>query len=160
MTAATMQYIIIDCDVKPFEPNGLTVAPKSDQLPNRVRGQFVFDPAKIRIHLSTNQQGVKYILGILLKKELAGEPVFPANLLDFYLANSHLIPEEWKGKEVFFWGTIYHDSYGNLYVRSLLYFGGAYHSDYRQLVSIRWYPNYFQLVGDWRGNDPAVLRVS
>jgi hypothetical protein len=113
-----------------------------------VRGQFVFDPARIKLHLSPNQQGGKYIKGDKLKVELANEPVLPANVLDFYLANSHLILEEWKEKAVFFWGTVYRDSSGILYVRCLCFDDG------------RWYSDCLRLGNDWDGSDPAALRAS
>ena len=139
---------VIDCGARPFEPSGLTVAPFRDQLPNRVCGQFVFDPARIKLHLSPNQQGGKYMKGDKLKVELANEPALPANVLDFYLANPHLIPEEWKGKVVFFWGTVYRGSGGGLYVRCLCFHGG------------RWCSSYGRLDGGWGGSDPAALRAS
>lgn len=150
VTAATetLQQYTIDCDAKPFEPNGLTVAPESDQLPNRVRGQFVFDPAKTKLHLSPNQRGGKYIKGEKLKNELADEPVLPANVLDFYLANTRLIPEEWKGRVVFFWGTIYRDSDGGLCVRGLCFGVGG------------WYVGYGRLGRGWGGSGPAAVRAS
>lgn len=138
---------IIDCDAKPFEPSGLAVVPEQDQIPGRVRGKFAFDPTRVKLHLSSNQQGGN-ITGVKLRKELANEPVLPANVLDFYLANPHLIPEECKGKVVFFWGTIYRDSYGNLYVRCLG-FGGS-----------RWYSSCGWLGYGWDGNNPAALRAS
>jgi hypothetical protein len=152
-TMAMMQYII-DCDARPFERSGLTVAPESEQIPNRIRGQFVFDPTKVRLHLSPNQQGGKCIKGDNLKKELASEPVLPANVLDFVLANPHLIPEEWKKDEngntryIFFWGTIYRGSRGGLCVRYLCFHGG------------RWGWGDHWLDGDWRGSYPAALRAS
>lgn len=137
----------IDCDAKPFEPSGLTVASEADQLPCRVRGQLIFDPTKIRLHLSPSQRDGKYIKGKKLKVELISEPVLPANVLEFYLANSHLIPEEWRGKVVFFWGTIYR-SYDGLYVRDLYFRDG------------RWYSHYYRLDYDWNGNYPAAVRAS
>lgn len=143
----TTQHII-DCDARPLEPSGLTVAPESEQLANRVRGQFVFDPANVKLHLSSNQQGGKFIRGNDLRKELASEPVLPANVLDFLLANPHLIPEEWKGKYVFFWGTIYRDSGGPLCVRYLYFRGGGWDSYYGWLG-----------IG-WCGSYPAALRAS
>lgn len=145
---ATTTQRIIDCDAKPFEPSGLTVAPESEQLPNRVRGHLVFDPAKIKLHLSPNQLNGKYIKGEKLKTELASEPVLPANVLDFYLANPTFIPEELKGKAVFFWGTIYRDSHGNLYVRCLYFDDG------------RWVSFYYWLDCDWSSINPAALLAS
>lgn len=153
VTVGAEQHII-NCSVLPFEPPGLTVAPDSDQLPNRVRGQFIFDPAKIKLHRSPNQKGGKYIKGEKLKKELESELVLTANVLDFYLANPNLIPEEWKERTngyitcVFFWGTVYRDSYGSLFVR-YLYFSDS-----------RWYSDYSQLDHDWHGHNPSAERAS
>ena len=48
------------------------------------------------------------------------------NVLDYLLKNSQLIPEEWKGKAVFFWGTIFRDSDGSLYVRYLHWSGASW----------------------------------
>ena len=150
VVVAPMTQNIIDCDARPLDPWGLTfpVAPESDQLPGRVRGQFVFDPTKIKLHLSSNQQGGQYVKGDTLKVELANEPVLPANVLDFCLANPHLIPKVWKGKAVFFWGTIYRDSRGFLFVRYLYFRGGG------------WCSGYCRLDDDWSGVNPAALRAS
>lgn len=130
MTVATQN--IIDCDVVPLK--GFIIAPESKQLRNRVRGQFVLDPAKVRLHLCSNQQRSKTIKGINLFRELANKPVLPANVLDYYLAHPELIPEEYKGKNVYFWGTIYCSSQGNnLCVRYLYCVGGRYRSHYSWL---------------------------
>ncbi|MFY9461790.1 MAG: hypothetical protein WAP51_01140 [Candidatus Sungiibacteriota bacterium] len=147
-TAVVVAEHLIDCDAAPFEPSGLTVARESEQLPNRVRGQFVFDPTKVKLHLSPDQRDGKYIKGKKLRRELAREPVLTANVLDYLLKNPHLIPEEWKGKAVFFWGTIYRVSDGDLYVRYLCFVDG------------RWYSDYDWLGGGWDGDYPAALRAS
>ncbi|MBI2175621.1 MAG: hypothetical protein HYU35_02730, partial [Parcubacteria group bacterium] len=69
--------------------------------------------------LDKEQMDGKWIEGDKLRNELANKPVLNANVLDHLLANPHLIPEEWKGKTVFFWGTIYRDQHDNLRVRCL-----------------------------------------
>ncbi|MBU3964354.1 hypothetical protein KJ562_01315, partial [Patescibacteria group bacterium] len=69
-----------------------------------------------------------------------------ANLLDFYLAHINLIPEDWKGKAVFFWATIYRRSDGSLYVRYLFWSGGG------------WYWLYNWLDDDWGDHNPAASR--
>ena len=47
--------------------------------------------------------------GVELRKELSnkGVAVLNANVLDYLLARPGLIPEEWKGKRTYFFGTIY-----------------------------------------------------
>lgn len=147
-SACSREQHIIDCDARPFEPSGLMAAPESEQLSGRVRGQFVVSSGAIKLHLSTNQQDGKYIVGRELRKELANEPVLPANVLDWLLANPHLIPEEWKGEVVFFWGTIYRVANGSLCVRCLYFHVGAWHSGYDWLDDV------------WSGYDPAALRAS
>jgi hypothetical protein len=47
-----------------------------------------------------------------------GKQRLNAIVLDYLLKNADLIPNEWKGKYVVFWGTVYRDAEG-LYVRCL-----------------------------------------
>src|SRR3989338_4439304 len=60
---------LIDCDAYPFVPNGWAVES------HKKGGQFAFDPAKVKLHLSPNQKDGKRIQGDKLRKELANEPV-------------------------------------------------------------------------------------
>jgi hypothetical protein len=57
----------------------------------------------------------------MVKRELEDNEVvvLPDNVLDYLLAHPRIIPDEWKGKYVCFWGTIYHDEGGCFYVRCL-----------------------------------------
>lgn len=117
----------INCDADPFIPEGWSVLPDKDQLPNRAKGIFTWDQTKVKLYLSKKQKGDKYLVGNDLRKELASQLVLNANVLDYLLKpeNQHLIPKEWKGKYVFFWGTIYRGSGGGLCVRCLYFFGGG-----------------------------------
>src|SRR4051812_5109537 len=81
---------VIDLDANPFVPNNWKVEE------HKKGGQFKWNPASIRFHLSPNQQNGKVIEGNKLRKELANEPVLNANILDYLLAHPELIPEEWK----------------------------------------------------------------
>lgn len=149
---APMAYNIINCDAIPFVPSGLRMCEK-DQLPGRIRGQFVFDN-KVKLYLSRNQQDGKLIKGFELMKELANEPVLPANVLDYWLKNPHLIPDELKkdkrGKTLFtfFWGKIYRGSHDDLCVRCLYFSDGGWRSDYGWLED------------GWGSDGPAALRAS
>ena len=134
---------VIDCDVDPFLPQdwkGVEYHKKG--------GQFMLDLSNVRLHLSPTQMNGKYIEGNKLRKELASEPVFNANVLDYLLAHPELIPEEWKGKYVFFWGTIYRNSDGYLYVRFLYWHGGA------------WDWSYVWLDRNFGDLDPAAVLAS
>ncbi|MFI5260286.1 MAG: hypothetical protein ACHQU0_00630 [Candidatus Paceibacteria bacterium] len=137
----TMMEYVIDCDASPYVPDGWKVEE------HQKGGQFKFDASQIELYLSAAQKKGS-IEGNKLRKELAGKLVLNANVLDYLLANPHLIPEEWKGKYVFFWGTVYRFSDGILFVRYLFWRGG------------RWLWGSYWLDNGWDGRDPAALRAS
>lgn len=99
------------------------------------------------LHLEPEQEK-GYLNGNTLRERLKGKPVLNANVLDYLLEHTELIPEEWKGKCIFFWGTIYRNSGGYLYVRCLLWIGDS------------WDWDYYWLDNDWGGSYTAALRAS
>ena len=129
---------LIDCDAAPFIPNGLSVEE------HKKCGMFKFNPEKISLYLSKKQKKGS-IKGNDLRKELANQPNLNANVLDYLLAHPELIPEEWKGKYIFFWGTIYRNSGGSLVVR-YLYWDGS---------KCFWY--YHWLASGFDSDNPAAL---
>lgn len=135
---------VIDLDADPHLPNDWKVEE------HKKGGQLEWDPAKVKFHLSKNQTDGKSIEGNKLRKELANEPVFNANLLDYLLKNPLLIPDEWKKDEqgntryIFFWGTIYRGSVGGLCVRCLYWNGDE------------WVWGYYWLDYGWDAFDPAA----
>ena len=132
---------IIDCDADPFVPDGWSVEE------HQKGGAFLWNSASVALHLDKGQEKGKWIEGNKLRKALAKKPVLNANVLDHLLANPHLIPEEWKGKAVFFWGTIFRRRDGDLYVRALFWNGG-------------WDWFFHWLADDWDGYDPAAVSAS
>ena len=134
---------LIDCDADPFIPSYL-----KEVVSHQRGGRFVFDPTKIKLHLSMDQTDGKYIKGTKLQKELTNEPVLNANVLDYLLDNPIIIPDEWKGKYIFFWGTVYRVSNGRLYVRCLCFDVGE------------WRSHYCWLDNAWFGDNPAAVRAS
>lgn len=103
--------------------------------------QVNFEQMRMRLYLSKKQKkGV--IEGDKLFWELAKKRVLNDDVLDFLLANPHLIPEKWNDRYVFFWGTIYHCKEGGLGVRCL------YNKEDR----------YFPLGSEWDAECPAALR--
>lgn len=140
---------VIDCDTDPLIPyEGWKVEE------HKKGGQFAWDPTKVTLYLSPNQAEGKSIVGNKLRKELEGQPVFNANLLDYLVEHPHLIPEEWKVDEkgrtryIFFWGTVYRRSGGGLCVRCLYWDGG------------RWQVGCHWLDFDFGVNDPAAVSAS
>ena len=111
---------IIDCDADPYVPDGW----KGES--HRKQGSLGWDPKKIQLYLSAEQQGDKCIEGNKLRKELESQPVLNANVLDYLLAHSELIPDSWKGKYIFFWGTVYRGSGSRLCVRCLCFDGRSW----------------------------------
>ena len=118
---------IVDLDADPFVPSDWKV------VEHTRGGKLEFDPRKVQLYLDEEQQAGRLIVGNKLREKLKGKTVFNANLLEFYLKNPHLIPDEWKGKAVFFWGTIYRDSLGNLCVRCLYWNDSSWDWRYRWL---------------------------
>jgi hypothetical protein len=134
---ATSEHII-NCDTDPFIPDGLRLLPKEEQLPNRVRGPFQWNPAQVKLHRTYGQRKNQWIIGIMLLKQLMDMRVLTANVLDYLLANPSLIPHEWKSKGTFFWGTIYCDHYGNPCIRYLFWQGSRRHWEFYWLSDL-WY---------------------
>ncbi len=140
---------LVDCNETPFTPDGWSILPENEQLQNRIKGLYKLDMTKVKLHLSKEQIKGR-ISGNELRKRLKKEPVLPANVLDFLLKkeNQHLIPEELKGKYVFFWGTIYRRSAGGLYVRYLYWDDGG------------WDWDDFWLGNDFDGLNPSAVSAS
>jgi len=132
---------IIDCDADPFIPEGWSVGE------HRKGGKFLWSPSSINLFLADGQKNDKCIGGDDLRAILKNKKVLNANVLDFLLAHPQIIPEAWKGKNVFFWGTIYRVRDGGFYVRVLCW-GGS-----------RWYWNFGWLCSDWCGPTPAAVAV-
>ncbi|MHB8860615.1 MAG: hypothetical protein ACYC48_02675 [Minisyncoccota bacterium] len=134
---------VIDCDVDPFVPNGSTIKV------HRKGGLFKWDTARQAnvLYLSAKQK-IGSHGGNELRKELSDVPVLNACVLDYLLANQHLIPEGWKDKAIFFWGTIYRNSDGDLCVRCLCWDGDGW----------SWADSWLDSV--WNVSDPAALRAS
>ena len=130
---------LIDCDTNPFVPEGWKVEQHDKG------GQLEWNLEKVKLYLSKNQKDGKCIGGNKLRKELENKPVLNANVLDYLLKNPHLIPEEWKSKYVFFWGTVYRYSDGFIIVRYLRWRGD------------RWDWHYYWLGHDFDSDDPAAL---
>jgi hypothetical protein len=130
---------IIDCDANPVIPSGLTIE-------KHVKGGTLrWVKEQVLLHLSKKQEKGGVIGGHDLRKELENEKVMNACVLDYLEKNQHLIPESWKGKAVFFWGTIYRDANGSLYVRFLCW--GV----------DRFVSRYCYLDFDWSEGNPAAV---
>jgi hypothetical protein len=139
---------IIDCDVPPFIPDGWGVEK------HEKGGEFEWNPEKVKFYISKKQQNRGCIEGNKLRKELENKSTLNANVLDWLLKHTDLIPENWKKDKngntryIFFWGTIYRRPDGYLFVRHLYWYDGQWNWSYNWLGHV------------WRGNDPALLLAS
>lgn len=150
--------IIIDCDANPFCPKTKTRSGKRwSVVEHRKGGQTEWSPDKIELYLSEEQK-IGVINGHELLKRLTDKLVLNANALDYLMVPEklHLIPEDYKGKHLFFWGTIYREPFGSLAVR-FCYFGSMLDGD--EWVQT-WDQAYHSLDSDFTDYDFAVLSKS
>jgi hypothetical protein len=134
---------IIDCDAVPYIPESLRYLVE-DQLPNRVGGLFVWDPTRVTLfhpqfHFEEFEDswfGSKEQLASLSRsfedvvRQLEGKKVLPAQVLEYLLKNTQLIPGAWIRDQVGFYGSIYRSrQYGLKRVRTIAWnWSGAYWS--------------------------------
>jgi hypothetical protein len=93
---------IIDCDIQPVIPPSLVDVQVCQHLPG---GKFEWDPNEITLHLCEGQE--EGIPASEVYQKLDGLPCVNGAVMDFLLEHQELIPEDWQGKAVFFWGTIF-----------------------------------------------------
>lgn len=138
---AETPQIFIDCDSDPLlHYNGWEVES------HKKMGQLGWDQKNIELFV-TEKQKTEWVNGEVLQKELEGKEVLNANVLYWLLENPEHIPEEWKGKYVYFWGTVYRSSDNFLFVRCLYWNGG------------QWDWSYNWLIYDWNDSGPAAILV-
>lgn len=90
----------IPCNTTPFIPDGLYI------VEHRKFDFFNLNPNYTKLDLSRKLRNMSNS-GKNIKEHLSKKFVMNVNILDFIIENPDLIPENWKGKEIYFWGTIY-----------------------------------------------------
>ncbi len=109
---------------------------------------FEWDTTKVALYLDQGQKYGRVIMGTELREKLKGRPVMNANLMDYLLAHQELIPDDWKGKGICFWGTIYRAPNGDFGLRYIYWDGLGWAWVYR------WFANGFD------SNSPTLVSVS
>lgn len=107
---------IIKTDANPKIPEGYDWTIES----HKGMGDLDWDECNPTLYVSEKQK-YGYIKGNDLQKELEDKPTLNANVLYYLLAHQKLIPEDWKGKYVYFWGTIYVNPHGSRCVLCLFF---------------------------------------
>lgn len=105
----------INCAVKPFIPTLWAV------LEHKKTGSSKWSP-KI-VLFASDKQAQSFHVGRSLRSAMANLPALNANVLDYLLDHPELIPSEWKGKKIIFWGTIYSSAGKDPSVRYLYWDG-------------------------------------
>lgn len=116
------------------------------KLEKREGGELYIQGSKVELIVTERQRSG--LQGHKLRKELTDKPVLNACVLEYLYEHQELIPDSWKGRYPFFWGTIFRDAVGLLYVAYLLWHGE------------RWAWGCSWLGGDWRSPRPAVSAAS
>lgn len=116
---------VIDLDARPRDYKNL------EAHVHERGGRFLWDPEKVSLYTDSLQapwpNGLR---GCHLQQRLEGQLVLNANALEYLLKYPHLIPDEWKGLCVFFWGTTYFNHWTeNWCVRYLYWSGNDWKSD-------------------------------
>lgn len=135
---------IVNLDDAPFIPNDDWEVRDSDQFLSQAYGRFEWDPAKVDLFVSSRQKENYSIKGSVLRQELEDRVVFSASLLDWLIGNQDQIPVEYRGKLIFFWGTIYQVK-NEPWVRCLRWCGDRWN----------WHSRW--LGSEWYSNSPALV---
>ena len=100
---------LIDLSARPYCPKG-ELAGQDIWIWNyhNKGGKWLFNPNEIKLDLFEPEESKDPLEDSWnLPKKLATLNFLNANVLDFLMKNPKFFPEEWKGKRIFFWGTIY-----------------------------------------------------
>jgi hypothetical protein len=124
----------IDTDKQPKIPIGFTIES------HKKMGKLKLNPEDIELYLDNGQKDGKYIEGNELRRKIEDKHVLNACVLDYLFEHQDLIPESWKGKSVYFWGTIFRNADGYLYVECLCWIGGGWNWR-RHWLDHGWYDN-------------------
>lgn len=140
--------IIVNCDVLSIIPSDLSLSLKGPGAEHRKMGMVEIENRhgvlyangrEVVCHLSMNQSH-GMIGGIKLREELSGRNLLNACILDALIKNPAIIPENWKQYQTFFWGDIYCDRNGVLWVRGIYQTNDGWWNSCRQRVDEEWPP--------------------
>jgi len=127
---------IIDCSASAFIPYpDEWIILESDQIASRITAAHLVWNINNIDFVMTKKQKDGPVLVEQIYKDLMGQRVLPAHVLDYLLANSFLLPKRCEFQYTYFWGTIYHHRINNgRLVRYLYSFNGEWKWDYANFV--------------------------
>ena len=110
-----------------------------------IGGELYVNGRKVVPYLHEKQMGGGSIVGTDLERELKGKPVLGSALLRHLIENPKLVPDSWKGKYLFFWGTKLRPSTGRRCVLCIYWYDE------------QWQWDYCWLDDGWGGYNPALV---
>ena len=96
-----MKKIYIDTDKAPIIPEWATL------MEHKKSGKILWNPKDFELYLDDGQKNGKCIEGNKLYEKIKDTSVMNVNVAQFFVDNPKLYPDEWKGKWVYFWGTMF-----------------------------------------------------
>lgn len=133
---------VIDCDADQAPPPGGSI------VVHQHGGLLQWDPSKVKLWFASEQKHGRWMESHKLSEAVENKSPLNANVLDYLIANPHLIPETWKKyKSIIFWGTVYRTDTNSVYVRYLHWTG-------------HWASMNHYFSNSVPNGDPAALRVS
>lgn len=121
--------VTIDLGGDPYVPRGWRAGE------HQKGGLWRFNAENVDLYLADGQKDGKILHPSLLRRELEGQQVLNANVLDWLLVHRGRIPEAWKDKQVFFWGTIYYGDNHSSSVRYLHHVHGGWQWEWCSLIN-------------------------
>jgi hypothetical protein len=132
--------MLIDCDTNPLWPEHEHA---SDITTHKRDGQRMWMPEKVTLWTTSFMQGDE------VRRAMEEKAVLNACVLNCLLVNQHLIPEGWRNKHIFFYGTMYlHADFGRV-VRGLSWMPKARRFDGLQAEEDGWIDLWHRVSDDW-----------
>ena len=108
---------------------------------HRLRPSIKWLPDCISLYQSEPQRNGKSVKSLELLNDLAGKSVMNACILDHLLDYPLIIPDNWRDKTIYFWGTLYTTSRAETeyrYVRCLYYYDGKWYWQMHDVHNSSW----------------------
>ena len=151
------QPLVIDCDAEPDRKGNWQIA-------QHIKGGlWTWDPTKVSLFWTESQKAKKRVNGHQVLRELEGQRLLNACVMDALVANPEHIHPEWqrlcKGEQgkraisITFWGTQFQSGSLGPCPFSLSYI------PYSDGIKVGWYSGFkpYNLDADWSDSPAAVL---
>lgn len=136
------QEHFINCDDIPRIPKGWELI-RHDQC-----GKIKWETENVSFYVVPDlQENGKKIRGYGVRRMIEEMPVLNINAMRYLLRRQCLIPKKWRGKAIFFWGTIFRDHNHNLIVYYMFW-----EDKYKQ-----WQESFAWFGAELDEDNPAIL---